>query len=36
MTDRFLFEVNAVKAKPFRLKPTKLNVGAEVLAIGAG
>jgi serine protease Do len=35
LTDLALLEVNAVRGKPLRLKPTKPNVGAEVVAIGA-
>jgi S1-C subfamily serine protease len=35
LTDLALLEVNGVRGKPLRLKPTKPNVGAEVVAIGA-
>jgi serine protease Do len=34
-TDLALLEVNGVRGKPLKLKPTKPNVGADVVAIGA-
>lgn len=35
LTDLALLEVNGIRGKPLELKPTRPNVGAEVVAIGA-